>query len=227
MVDLAEFAAPVVAQLPLDVEEEFLFTAESVPEPPTELSTTTITVGGTHALAGYPGVYYDEVAITGSRQAFRDLAVVILAALLHERDVDLHLTGPPRGDEGNRPLTRLHIEGLPPRNIVRLAARSYEYWPRPERTRFALRDARPEERPTVTWNVHWTGRPDPESDDHAAGFGEALPSITIAGLMLDLGHPASPGGRFSLEGPHGYGGVSNHSVQVKLLVGDKAWDWYD
>jgi hypothetical protein len=237
VLDLAEFAAPVVAKLPLDSEENVLLSAESVPAPPSDAASVALSVGGTHEGVSYGNVVYSEVRFAGPGSAFRDFGVLVFAAVLHRRDVVLHFTGRQREEVGpntnNHPVARLRIDGVageqstssdaPSR--VRLAAQSYDYWPDPDRDRFALRDAPPGEQPTVAWDQHGDRNRLGVGADEATGFGLALPSCVMAELLLDIGHPGCPGGQFSLEGHHGFGGAGVRSAQIQLYVSDEPWGW--
>jgi hypothetical protein len=239
--ELAAFAAPVAGRLRSvpDEEDDHVLTAKTVPDPPSGLRTTALTAGGTYGSWHRGNVHYDYIRLGGERAGLRDLGILLLAAVLHERDVVLHLDGPEREDFGPHPLRHLRIAGVPADadapcfGSLSLQARAYSYVANPERHHWPFRDSglRDEDLPSIHWYADRASDPDGRyvirASDEFEGFGAPAPSCRLAALLLDIGHPDDHDVLWELEGPPGVAGVAAGSAELQLMVSTEPWDWID
>ena len=231
MVDLREFAAPVLHELAIVHERTIVITPEMTGAPPGEIASD-----GLVLRARFPGHVYhpstrvDLVDFFADKPTYRALGVLLLATIFHRSSTTIELEPHPDAEHlnGTR-ITKLIVDSTrespdPYASELLLVPTAFGYWPQPSRARHPLHEEGAQRPlPEVTWSndddmliadVDW------ETRSVVRGFGEIGAAARVAELLLDIGLPATERAEYVCEGPAGGAQtVTPRSAELRLWVG--------
>jgi hypothetical protein len=219
--------------LPIDTDDEdaepVIFTAASVPRPSAELETDGIIVK--RMLHWWSdSVAMDRAIMFPEPGRCRQLGLLCLGVLFHEDvdSVDLSLTSP-GSDIGTiricyeSPRQDRYPPGTNPYSWdYNVAPVALQYQVNGHRERFPLSDQAQNEWPHLELTTSSELWVPPETKTHLVGFGSdngGFGLASVAQLFLDLGSPQDHT-RFDLEPSFGWGGVSDSSAMLRVVLPD-------
>lgn len=231
--DLDTLFGPVIEQVPEDLDDEYVFSASTLPQLPPVLTTDRLSIRiGTHAYQSYTVNRVDGLHFQAHKQTYRMLGMCLLAKVFHAepREVRIDLTNPHSAvrtlvldydqSEGSDFVSGYHKR---PHQLtyVAEAAEKYtyaldeKYFPQYLLPLFVLTNI---ENVLCSRDEEWNAR------DTVRCAGSDYGSILFATLLLNLGRSAETKTEIALESSYGYGGVGPASAEVTLwLPGGLGW----
>lgn len=211
MTDLAKYCSDVYVSS--SVDEETVFSAESLRKPPTNLSCDTLVIK--RGLHGYGHARFDVIHLQAPRETYRQLGVLLLATIFHPGEVAVQLT------HKHSAITSLVLEqawimSRPSHYVVRPEA--FTYWPE-EKTRYPRMSDDPLDMPKL--NFDDDGR---LGGDLAAVATKVVDAscdrgrVLLAELLLNAGRKETILDEYHLESECGYRGVGPGSAEVSIWL---------
>ncbi len=217
--------------------DKFLFSAQTLPVPPTHLTTSKIVIKKTyhdHTIAFENDlcstIRQDALWIQASKITCRNLALLILAGLFHPSptDIQVNLVHSATQIKNLIILTNyINIEKLWNYATQPLA---YGYTPSETAKHPWYKGVKSPDELPVFYLSNSDGRvtyteKDWRDRDTVIGFGNDRASVKFAELLLNASLPENPVVEYQLEGEEGVRGVGINSTEVQIfLPGSLGWD---
>lgn len=222
--DLEDLFRGVAEDVPssIDLGEEFIFSASTLPVPPTRLRTGALVV---HRGKHQYGDYYltDVLHFQAEKCTYECLGLLILAVLFHPdpKQVTVELAHP--SSEIRRLIVEYeHPTPDPAHGGYSTLPYALAYSPQEtERHPYSNQNLDPWDLPClylVEAEPHSPARTETDIRDTARGFGTDSGSVLLATLLLDASRPDNVVDEYELEGELGFRGVGPGSVELRLWL---------
>jgi hypothetical protein len=221
----------LVGNLPFDSKEEFVLSAENLPELPAGLQTDQLVIQKSgHGYHAYTQSYADMLIFHAHKRIYRMLGLLLLAKVFHNgpREVHIQLTHP----ESHIKLLILDYKPGEEWDIVRgyrtLSSQLTFWHEKVNRHPFDDNipvDALPLFNLTNKQNI--ASEHDWEKRDTVRCAGSRHGNVLFANLLLNLSVEEETCDEVDLEGEMGFRGVGRGSPEVTLLLPDSAgWGYF-
>jgi len=230
--DLKQHFKHLSESIPVDEDENFTFSHDTLPKPPTDIATSELVVNRTYNYyQGYCHTRCDALHFYATKETYRYLGLLILSAVFQPNGETSRLQLLNSSSSIKALLIKFEVESLedPP---IGYSTRPYVFnyysksvakhpwypynkspWNLP-----AFNLTHENDHVGIT-NEEWDSR------DTVIGFGSDVGSVKFAELLLNLSQPEGKQDEFGLEGEIGFRGVAPGSAEAYLwLPGSFGWN---